>query len=79
MDYVRSERKLPDGRSVTMSVERYIKEWSAIYKPIENAYGLRLVGFDPGFLFADKEHANSTIDIPVWLAKRMADIAKKGD
>jgi len=70
-------RRLPDGKT-TQSLAIYLKKWKAIYQPIEEAYGLRLIGFDPGLLFADADHPQSAIDIPLWLAKRMVEVAREG-
>jgi hypothetical protein len=69
--------RTPDGK-MTSSVKRYVSEWNAIKEPLEAALDLRTIGFDPGFLMtANGEQYCSSVDIPVWLAKRIvAAIAK---
>lgn len=75
MTKVKEYRKLPDGK-VTQSTTLYLKKWKEIYQPLEVVYGLKLLGFDPGFLFCEKDHPSGTsISIPMWLAQTMLKVA----
>jgi hypothetical protein len=70
---MRTYRK-PDG-TFTGSAKKYCDAWNALKKPLEDRLGLFSIGFDPGFLMADKE-SNAPVDIPVWLAKRIVENLK---
>lgn len=63
--------RTPDGKHTTSS-RRYIKEWRAITRPIEQGLGLKTIGFDPDLLMTNSDGRGS-IDMPLWFAKRLAE------
>lgn len=71
----REYRNLPDG-TYTQSVREYIKAWDAIRLPLEQKLGLKTIGYNPGFLMGDAGATapHSTVNIPVWLAKRIIEL-----
>jgi hypothetical protein len=61
----------PNGK-LTKSVKFYLKEWRQIIRPLEKLTGMKVIGFDPGFLLARIENGKTvqgTVDIPMWFAK----------
>jgi hypothetical protein len=61
----------PNGK-LTESVPFYLKEWRQIIRPLEKLTGMKVIGFDPGFLLARVENGKvvqGTVDIPMWFAK----------
>jgi hypothetical protein len=63
--------RLPDG-SETYDPERFEREWTALYEPLEVALGVRIIGFDPGLLMADAGKPNApAFTIPLWFARRV--------
>ena len=58
-----------DG-TMTANAKTMADSWYAVIRPIEQCYGLKIMGFDPGFLFRDGA-SGATVDIPKWLAERM--------
>lgn len=56
--------RLPD-RTSTSDVEVFTREWENIYKPLEEALGVRCIAFDPGIRLA---RGNESVAIPLWLA-----------
>lgn len=64
-------RRLPDG-TTTKSVRTFTKAWDEIIHPLEERLGVRVYGFDPGFLVQDKETGRSA-EIPMWMAKRIVE------
>lgn len=63
--------RCPSG-DVTSSTTLYLKEWHAITEPIEAAYGLKVIGFDPHILMTNEEGLG-VVDIPLWFAKRLVE------
>ena len=64
------EARLPGG-GYTTSRKEYVKAWYSILEPLKEKLNLGSIGFDPGFLLYDKENERVSVDIPVWLAKRI--------
>jgi len=60
---------LPNYRTTT-DVGVYAEAWRSIARPIEEALSLKLGGFDPDFLFHDKD-GRSSVTIPKWVAIRL--------
>jgi hypothetical protein len=62
----------PNGK-VTESVDFYLKEWRQIIRPLEKLTGMKVIGFDPGFLLVQiknrKTVQGATVNIPMWFAK----------
>jgi hypothetical protein len=58
--------RMPNGE-VTTSIEEYFDAWRQEAAGIAERTGLRLEGFDPGFLFSD---GHRTIDLPRWFVRR---------
>lgn len=48
----------------------YLDSWYEIINPLEEKLNISVFGFDPGFLARDNE-TEATVDIPLWLAKRI--------
>ena len=65
---------LPDG-TCTKSRRRYLRDWMAFKKPIENALDMQIIGFDPGLLMCAKGKGGS-IDMPIWFARRLSEALK---
>lgn len=64
---------LPDYKTVTTDVDVYINEWRKQAEPIERELGLRLVGFDPGFVFAKPTDTGDgpQLNLPVWFVNNL--------
>jgi len=63
--------KLPTGQ-VTTNVDEYIDSWRQISDPICNAFGMEVVGFDPGIAFRKGSPYSAQaayFDMPLWFAK----------
>ena len=73
---MREEFHLPDGKT-TRSVDRYIKAWRALTAPAVEQLGLVVIGFDPHVSFCCKSNPQATVQIPVWLLKRINDVLRK--
>ena len=67
--------KLPNG-SYTYNADEFADKWKAFYQPIEDIFDIYVRGFDPGFAITDKTHLSKTADIPMWLAKRLNELAE---
>lgn len=71
---------LPDYSTTTTDIDEYIAAWQAMAKPIEDAMGLHLIGYDPEFLFAEMNPQRpgiKTVSMPVWFAKRLGEALSK--
>lgn len=66
---------LPD-RKQTKSIKTYLKEWDALKKPIEKAFDMKSIGFDPGLLMCHRNGGNP-IDIPVWFAQKLVKMVEQ--
>lgn len=65
--------RTPDGEW-TRDVDEYLASWKAISEQLSKKLDLVCIGFNPGFLMKDAlEPNNRSIDIPVWLAKRIVE------
>jgi hypothetical protein len=62
----------PDNKEVK-SEKMYADSWLKLADPICKTLGLRLIGFNPGLLFCYDE-TSGTVDIPVFVAKRLAKV-----
>lgn len=63
---------------VTTSYRRFNSEWNKIFKPLERITGMKVTGFDPSIQLTEIKDKKwqSTVQIPVWLAKRLIDRIK---
>lgn len=61
---------MPGGK-VTTSADRYCREWRKLYKPLENEFGLTLIGCDPSFLFRKKNEWGGSFDLPLWFVEKL--------
>ena len=68
--------RMPDGKT-TSSAGRYIKAWNALTAPAVEQLGLVVIGFDPHVSFCCKSNPQATVQIPVWLLKRINDVLRK--
>lgn len=66
------DSRLPDG-SYTSSDKKYVDAWQALAKPLTDAMGLQLVGWDPDFLFASAD-AQHSLSLPKWFVQDLAAI-----
>lgn len=56
---------------MTSDVDEYIAAWRAIAAPIERQLGVKMTGFDPGFMFTKgnpQGKQSATISLPLWFA-----------
>lgn len=59
------------NQEVTTNISEYVGAWRAVAAPIETHLGLKMSGFDPGFMFTkDNPQGTSsvTVSIPLWFA-----------
>ena len=63
--------RLPDYTSLVDNVEEYSAAWQSMAKPIEEALGITLSGFDPMFMFTkgNPNGVSTTITLPVWFVR----------
>lgn len=59
----------PDSKQTT-SIKKYLTEWDRLKKPIEKAFDMQTVGFDPTLTMKHKNGGKS-IEIPVWFAQKL--------
>jgi hypothetical protein len=59
--------KLPDGKT-TRSSKTYFKAWRNFAKPICEATGMKLIGFDPEILIGN---GTVSIDLPNWFVQKI--------
>ena len=69
------EYRLPNGKT-TKSVNKMIKAWRDLAKPIEEATGATVRGFDPGISFNFDYHC---IQLPIGFVEALNKALKKGD
>jgi len=53
-----------------VALSTYIRQWRSIYKPLEKAYGLKVIGYDPSILFKVSEY--KCVDMPTDLAIKIS-------
>ena len=63
--------RLPNYIDLVDTVDEYIEAWQTMAKPIEQAMGLTLSGFDPGFSFTkgNPNGVSTSIQLPVWFVR----------
>jgi hypothetical protein len=63
--------RMPDYKTLIADQDAYITAWQDMAKPVEEALGLTLTGFDPGFLFrkGNPNGVSTVIDLPVWFVR----------
>lgn len=68
----------PDGSPCNQQI--YVQTWRGLNRRLSEAYGLDVIGFDPGVLVrkAGPGHTGATVDLPMWLVKRMVEVADGG-
>lgn len=59
----------PSGKQ-TKSVKAYLKEWNALKNPIEKAFDMETIGFDPSITMKHK-NGGRAIEMPVWFAQKL--------
>ena len=60
---------LPDGSTCTNSRDEYMTAWQDLVKPLLDATGLELRGFNPGYLLGS---GNYSIDLPTWFVSALS-------
>ena len=55
--------RLPGKKDLTSDEKVFVDAWMDAAKSIEKITGMRLVSFDPGFFFSDKEKC---LSLPTW-------------
>jgi hypothetical protein len=61
---------LPDGKS-TADVSEYADAWVNLYKPLEDALNLKVIGFDPLVMFQGANFEGPLVQMPVWMVQRI--------
>ena len=67
--------RLPGGQ-VTQDAKKHYDTWMELIEPIEKAFGIYCVGFDPGITFASDLLYAESIRLPVWFAERLVEILR---
>jgi hypothetical protein len=65
----------PEGKQ-TKSVKVYLKEWDALKKPIEKAFDMEAIGFDPSLTMKHR-NGGRAVEIPVWFAQKLVKMIEK--
>lgn len=63
--------RLPNYTDLVDNVDEYVAAWQGLAKPIEQALGLTLSGFDPDFSFT-KGNPNgmcTSVQLPMWFVR----------
>lgn len=66
---------LPDYNTVTEDIDTYINAWRAMAKPVEQALGVTMQGFDPVFTFRKgnpQTDQAATVSLPVWFVRDLS-------
>ena len=63
--------RLPDYTTLVNDADKYCDAWQAMARPIEQALGLTLSGFDPDFMFTkgNPNGLSTSISLPVWFVR----------
>jgi len=67
--------RLPSGK-ITSNYEKYSSEWRKLAKPLEDAIGYELLGFDPGFIFSSPDMTN-TFSCSTYVARKISEALSK--
>jgi hypothetical protein len=66
---------LPSG-STTQNIDEYITAWHSLAAPIEQAFDVKLIHFDPEFIFAagnPQRPGIKTVQLQPWFVQRLAE------
>ena len=66
---------LPDYQTVTDDIDAYSNAWRAMAKPVEQALGVTLEGFDPTFTFRKgnpQTELAARVSLPVWFVRDLS-------
>jgi len=66
---------LPNG-TTTENIDEYINAWHALASPVEQAFDIKLIHFDPEFIFAagnPQRPGIKTVQLQPWFVQRLAE------
>ena len=68
--------RLPDYVTLVDNVDEYCQAWQQLAKPVEEAMGLTLSGFDPDFSFTkgNPNGVSTYITLPLWFVRDFGQI-----
>jgi hypothetical protein len=61
-------RVCPSGKS-TLSVNRYMREWYEVIRPLEKKMDMKIHSFDPDIRLSSKK--GYSFNFPIWLVEKL--------